>query len=347
MFDVPEFPTLRRVKPLPKRRRTSAESAGNGSFADFPTDTGVLIGGEDGTATYVPSDSSLPPMPVLSSLQLPMPGPDATTEELLAHANTLSSHMALQSYYMPMLGGVQDLFKGTGAATTAGPGVRNVAASAGINNSDSNLSSILRGGGDDDDHGDGDYMDHLQQPGNTKKRKVPANTSRSPGGHDAGSGQSGGEDEPTDRSIPTGRPDDAADSAAVPSSTYSNLSQRKGRMPAVTLAGLQHKETLKSRKRQLAAVLGALSHGDTLALDQALSANYSFTNDLKTSGPPKTRLSKRKGPRLARVARQDLRLRHPDKIGLAVVDFTFVCPSASEWWRCFFFEKDNVPDEYT
>lgn len=330
IFDMPEFPTLRRVKPLPKRRRTSEGEVGIGDFDGIPEGTGVSNVGEDGAATFAPSmPGSLP-----SSLQLSMPGPDATTEELLAHADTLSSHMALQSYYMPMLGSVQELLRSTGSATTAGPEGGNAAVSStGLSDLDANLSSFLVGG-DEEDHGDGDDMEHLQQPGNTKKRKVPANTSRSHGGNDAGSGQSGGEDEPTDRSIPTGRAEEAADATAPPSSATNNLSQRKGRMPAVTLAGLQHKETLKSRKRQLAAVLGALSHGDTLALDQALSANYSFTDDLKTSEPPKTRLSKRQGPRLARMGRHALRLRHPDKIGLAVGDFTFVCPSASEWWRC-------------
>ncbi|TFK69309.1 hypothetical protein BDN72DRAFT_619552 [Pluteus cervinus] len=56
---------------------------------------------------------------------------------------------------------------------------------------------------------------------------------------------------------------------------YTPLS-RRAKITAATLAGLQHKEMLKSRKRQLAAVLGALSLGDTLALDQALSASYPF-----------------------------------------------------------------------
>lgn len=34
--------------------------------------------------------------------------------------------------------------------------------------------AIPVGPSDEDDHGDGDYVDHLQHPGNTKKRKVPA-----------------------------------------------------------------------------------------------------------------------------------------------------------------------------
>ncbi|KAI0640233.1 hypothetical protein C8Q77DRAFT_1153117 [Trametes polyzona] len=42
------------------------------------------------------------------------------------------------------------------------------------------------------------------------------------------------------------------------------------------LAGLQQKEMLRSRKRQLAAVLGALAQRDTVALDQVLSASYPF-----------------------------------------------------------------------
>ena len=53
-----------------------------------------------------------------------------------------------------------------------------------------------------------------------------------------------------------------------------HLRRRKARASAATIAGLQHKDMLKTRKRQLAAVLGAISGGDDLALDQALAARY-------------------------------------------------------------------------
>ncbi|KAJ6616999.1 hypothetical protein B0H10DRAFT_2035123 [Mycena sp. CBHHK59/15] len=284
IFDVPEFPTLRRVKPLPKRRRTVAVSSD----------------GDD--ATTLPSLAAL-------GLPFPLPGPDATAEELIAHAESLSAHMALQSYYMP---GLQDIFnRGTEGNAVNGNGVLNYGEGEG-------------------EEGDDDGMEHLQQPGNTKKRKVPTNASASPG-HDVGESQSGGEDEPTERGIPTGRSEDTVD-VFQPQSTspFNGLGIRRGKPPAITLAGLQHKETLKSRKRQLAAVLGALSHGDTLALDQALSANYPFVGSgFENLEPPRVRISRRFGPRLARAARFSEKYRHPDKSAFLESTFTYACPSST------------------
>lgn len=215
----------------------------------------------------------------------------------------------------------------------------------------------------DEDHGEGDYVDHLQQHGNTKKRKVPANTMSGGGRHghhgDAGSGDnSGGDDDDghggfdgsgglggISRGIPTGRPfehdhpsqfddQDHFSPTPTPGSTLSLLPGRKLKMSAATRAGLQHKEVLKSRKKQLAAVLGALSHGDTLALDQALSARYPYGLPGELKGalvPPKTRLSKRKGPRILR----ELRTKNLDGAGdtnsvFPSQDFSFVHESASK-----------------
>ena len=288
---------MRRVKPLPKRRRTSDN------------------------VTH--SENDIVP-PVI---------PDAATEDLIAQADSLSTQLALQSYYMPILGGVQSLF-----------------------GSDTDNRTIDFGynvGGQEDDHGDGDYIDHLQQPGNTKKRKVPANASLSPHGHDIGSGHSG-EDEPIERGgLGDGRFDhDLADSLSVPSSGMSG--QRRGKLTPATLAGLQHKEMLRHRKRQLAAVLGAISHGDTLALDQALTSYYPFANmglstDMKSVEPVRVRLSCRKGPRLARSAKAliDLNASLPSskntsssakKIIFPSSGFLFVCHSASE---CCYLSPDD------
>ncbi|KAJ3922462.1 hypothetical protein F5877DRAFT_33767 [Lentinula edodes] len=291
IFDVPEFPTLRRVKPLPKRRRTSS------------THFSVL-------------DSSLPPIP------LSLPGPDATAEELLAHAD------ALQSYYFPILdaaaaniNAVADGF--ANAVEPAGLGIHNLS---------------LRDRDEHSDRGDGDYID---QPGNAKKRKVPANTSHLQGARDATSGEEDAEDPdgPLMIGIPT-----AGEGGKSSMSTFRRLlGRRKTRLSAVTLAGLQHKETLKVRKRQLAAVLGALSLGDTLALDQALSSNsaYPFSSSssapddalvpLPVGGKPslKIRLSKRAGPRMARSVSSRLKDDEETHVQVPGSDFTFVCYSAT------------------
>ena len=291
IFDVPEFSSMRRIKPLPKRRRTSELAPQN--------------------------ENAIPAAPI----------PEVATEELIAHADSLSTQLALQSYYMPILNGVQNLFgDDSGNADSNGfdLGTRDTTYGG-------------DGGVRDEDHGEGDYIDHLQQPGNTKKRKVPTNASMSSRGHDAGSGQSG-EDEPTDRNgHDDGRPDHASPGGFSSAATSGISGQRKGRLSSATLAGLQHKEMLKQRKRQLAAVLGAISHGDTLALDQALSSNYPFTtmgpsSDPSSAQPVRVRLSKRKGPRLARLARTLNASAPSQKVPFVVSEFHFVCRSASECW---------------
>ncbi|KAJ4470179.1 hypothetical protein J3R30DRAFT_3301707 [Lentinula aciculospora] len=307
IFDIPEFPPLRRVKPLPKRRRTSSPHIS------------ILNPG-------------LPPIP------LSLPGPDATAKELLAHAD------ALQSYYLPILDAAAANI--TNLAALYGAGF----AGLGFNN----LS--LRDREEGSDHGDGDYIDHLQQPANTKKRKVPANMSRLQGAHDFSSAPSG-EDEVEDHvneTLMIGIPTGEGKSSISISTMRRLLVRRKTRLSAVTIAGLQHKETVKVRKRQLAVVLGALSHGDMLALDQALTNNstYPFSTLPLTSSPSddilaasginasnatgvdgrpsfKIRLSKRAGPRMAR--RVPLRLKENEEPHAQVPesDFAFVCHSAT------------------
>ncbi|KAJ3888196.1 hypothetical protein GG344DRAFT_54174 [Lentinula edodes] len=280
IFDVPEFPTLRRVKPLPKRRRTSS------------THFSVL-------------DSGLPPIP------LSLPGPDATAEELLAHAD------ALQSYYFPILD----------------------AAAANINAVADGFANAVEPDRDEhSDRGDGDYID---QPGNAKKRKVPANTSHLQGARDATSGESEAEDR--DGTLMIGIPTAGEGGKSAMPTIRHLLGRRKTRLSAVTLAGLQHKETLKVRKRQLAAVLGALSLGDTLALDQALSSNSAYPFSSSSSAPDdamvplpvggkaslKIRLSKRAGPRMARSVSSRLKDDEESHVQVPESDFTFVCYSAT------------------
>jgi hypothetical protein len=307
IFDVPEYPSMRRVKPLPKRRRTDVLSQ-SGNEINVPPAPGILN------------------------------GQDVTPESLLAHADSLTAQLALQSYYMPILGGVQNLFGNDAENRSPHP----IDFSAGYGLGD------IRG--QEEDHGEGDYIDHLQQPGNNKKRKVPANASISPHGHDVGSGQSG-EDESTDRNgAGEGRLDhDTVDGF---SSTSQSGIQRKGKLTSAALAGLQHKEMLKHRKRQLAAVLGAISHGDTLALDQALTSHYPFSNiglSADKNVQPRVRLSRRAGPRLARSAKALINLnatlpqpKSSNKVAFPVSDFHFVCHSASECWSRLFFADSGA-----
>lgn len=450
IFDVPEFPALRRIRPLPKRRRTENHGAHN---HPLPQSMPPL----------------LPPGAAAALLQqqqhsLDLLGPNATTEDLLSHAETLS---ALHSYYMPILGGVQNFLAGASAAdpngldnTTAAAAAaaalaavadagRNgqlslplgnidsvefgvhlaaaaaAAAAAGVaigglggfgmgmmdnmgagmgmsNGGNSGMTGVENSIGlgghdrDDDDPRNADHYDQarLHGHGNTKKRKVPTNAHSSPRGgagdgrpgspsgyHDGESNEaSGGQDgdgfevqdedlirerdrdrerdRERDRDRDRDRDCDRDDSSSnvYPPPPFpgqlSLLARKRGKLTAVTLAGLQHKEMLKTRKRQLAAVMGALSHGDTLALDQALSTNYPLlpglsgalgmagfkvggdsSADIDSSQP--VRKSKRRTVRLARAMKAMLEMperrnRHPDAVPFPVSEFLFSCPSGSE-----------------
>lgn len=281
------------MKPLPKRRRTSSDSSH-----------------EDLRGAMSPSHS---------------PPPDDALGEMDGPPGSLSAQLALQSYYMPILGGMQELFK---------------ADHEGKMSLSLDFGTMRSGRDEDEDGGDVDYVDHIQQPGNTKKRKVPANLGAS--GYGSERAEDGeGDEEMSDRAIPTGRPDHEYDSdGGGYGNGYSGTSlpyQKRFRVPKATLAGLSHKEMLKSRKRQLATVIGALTHGDTLALDQALSANYPFASsgiaaDLQDRNLIRVRLSRRPVARLAR-AFQEFYQSHAQNIPrnpFPEAEFTLTVPSASE-----------------
>ena len=373
IFDVPEFPPLRRVKPLPKRKRIHPPSESDRDF-----------GRSDGhpTTVTVPPQTAAATQPRLSSttpsVQTSLSGRKDNGTSPSEKAGTQAHRSPVQlDYYKPTsLGDHQterqerDPYdddsprKKIATHDPAGiPSIYDIPLAAfgiyvpRINGPAADGSEAI-----DEDHGEGDYVDHLQQHGNTKKRKVPANMSGG-GRHghhgDPGSGENSGADDDegqgrldgsgalggTSRGIPTGRPfehdhppqfDDQGPPS--PTSTFGSalslLPGRKLKMSPATRAGLQHKEVLKSRKKQLAAVLGALSHGDTLALDQALSARYPYGLPGELKGalvPPKTRLSRRKGPRILR----ELRTRKLDgaentNSGFPSASFLFIHKSASE-----------------
>ena len=302
IFDTPDLPSVRRTKPLPKRRRTSESSS-----RDDVTD----IMGYSGSG--IPAD-----------------GASLESSSGLVSAESI---LALQSYYMPILGGMRDLLRheidgGLFGGKDPGVGV---------------FGGLRTGRGHEEDEGESEYLDHFQQPGNTKKRKVPANLAAMGPGREMGDGGSD-EDEPTDRAIPTGRPDyeyDVVGTAKGHSAFAPGGIGRKKKMSKATLAGLSHKDILRSRKRQLAAVLGALAHGDTLALDQALSANYPFVrggvapSDPQNQDLTKVRPSHRLASRLARAYKtSQARLPSLDAPrSFPQSDFDFTCHNASKCTR--------------
>jgi len=290
-FDIPipaDYLPLRRVKPLPKRKRSSPDPARS-----------------------LPLNALIPP------ILPPPPGPDATAEELIAHAEVLSAQITLQSYFLPTLDG-----GGAAADFTR-------------RNSGSSCSSSSGGGGDGGievprppvadltvnvdvtpapcEGGEGDHLDPSQQQGNAKKRKVPAHISGSPMGPDSADVRSGEEEELLLLMLPGGervQPGLACPGEAVAggggaspeeeafNSGGAEADGRQGKVLPATMVGLRQKQVLKHRRRQLVALLGSGSGspslGESLALEQALLANsYALLNDNRAGAGRNVRLKSR------------------------------------------------------
>jgi len=296
-FDIPDYlPPLRRVKPLPKRKRSSPDPA-----------------------------RSLPLNAMLPSILPPPPGPDATAAELIAHAEVLSAQIALQSYFLPTAlggsgGGVVDL-------TTA------MTASTPTNNTTTATATATRRGGEmpltvepqqqlsrtlppadldvvvtpsSGDGREGDHSDHTQQQGNAKKRKVPAHLSGSQMGPDSADVHSSEEElqlpqkqhlQSGDRVLAGFASHGVVASAGAGGASeeesfgvaYGAADGRGGKHLPATMVGLRQKQVLKHRRRQLAALLGspsptALGDSHSLALDQALLANNHMLLNENRSG---------------------------------------------------------------
>lgn len=218
----------------------------------------------------------------------PLPPEGASTAEIMAQFDELSN------FYHPFINDV----------------VRAQIASGALND----FPETKRNGGDEDDQGDGDYFEHLQQPGNTKKRKVPSAAA----GSVIGGASTAEYDENT-------IPEQIGGDTQTHPPPHTISPRRKKKPSAITRAGIRHKETLQTRKGQLSAVLGALTNGDTLALDQALSSNYFYSSPTLRIRP-----SKRPGARKARAVREISKIRHPDNTGMYAANFTFSYPSASK-----------------
>jgi len=201
----------------------------------------------------------------------PPPGPDATAEELIAHAEVLSAQISFQSYFLPTLTGVTDF------TTVDMPLAVDPSPAADID-----VTPLLHEGREND------HADQTQQQGNAKKRKVPAHLSGLQMGPDSADVHSGEEEE---KQLGGERvPPSPAASAAVASPEEEPFQGgaeggdgHQGKLLPATMVGLRKKQVLKHRRRQLATLLGSLSLGDSLAMDQALLANYALVNE-KRSG---------------------------------------------------------------
>lgn len=292
IFDVLEFPPLRRVKPLPKRRRTTGpEPDGNKGLLAAPSSNTQAV--------------------------------DPAADELVA---SFSTSMALQSYYLPTLGDLREAMKAESNSPSAIPPNEG----DGQNASDAVSSR-------EEEHSDADYLEHPRML--TKKRKVPVTNVASQPGEVLFASTTTADEEPEDIPPAARTPSDSTepDSNAVPATPSGP--QKSNRHSRATYATLQLKELVRSRKRQLANVIGTLSHGDTLALDQALSSNHpwskiSLTDSGFSAQPRQLRRSRRRVVRgVHGVAPPDVvRSRNTGKrVTFPHCNFTIKFPNASEF----------------
>jgi hypothetical protein len=279
-FDIPDYLPLRRVKPLPKRKHSSPDLA-----RSLPLNTTMLP-------------------PILP----PPPGPDATAEELIAHAEVLSAQITFQSYFLPTLTGVTDFTTATTTTTTTTTNSRGSVNMPLVDPSPADLVDVTSPFHEGREN---DRTDQTQQQGNAKKRKVPAHLSGSQMRPDWADVHSGEEEEKQsgagERVLPSSLGSLAA-SAAVASPREEPFQggaaeggdrRQQGKLLPATMVGLRKKQVLKHRRRQLAGLLGSLSLGDSLALDQALLAKQALLNE-KRSGAGGYARNARQNSRLKR-----------------------------------------------
>ena len=323
--DVPDYLPLRRVKPLPKRKHSTT-----GSSPDL--------------ARSLPLNTMLPP------ILPPPPGPDATAEELIAHAEVLSAQITFQSYFLSTVTDFATATTTTPTTSSRMPLVDNHPSSpADLDNVTPLHYESAR---------ESDHADQTQQQGNAKKRKVPAHLSGSQMGPDSADIHSGEEEEkqPGGERVPPSVGSPAA-SAAVVSAVKERFQGgaeggdgHQGKLLPATMVGLRKKEVLKYRRRQLAALLGSLSLGDSLALDQALLENYEKRSGAGGGGSSSNSRSARHKPRLirrraSRVVRRHRTLppRPPSEPTCGIFpdsEFTFLSSNAGVsfgivWWRVY------------
>ena len=291
-FDIPDYLPLRRVKPLPKRKHSSPD-----------------------LARSLPLNTMLPP------ILPPLPGPDATAEELIAHAEVLSAQITFQSYFLPTLSSGVPADFSTGRTSVDMPSAVDPSSPADLDVTPPHEAR------------ESDHSDQTQQQGNAKKRKVPAHLSGSQMGPDAADVHSGEEEQqqPGER-LPPSFASPAAASSRPEEESFQGGAEgdgRQGKVLPATMVGLRKKQVLKHRRRQLTALLGSLSSGDSLALDQALLANYALPNE-KRSGGVGGRNARHRASRLVRRRASRVVRRHR----------TLPTPPPSEPTRRIFPDRD-------
>ncbi|KAG8715966.1 hypothetical protein FRC11_012111 [Ceratobasidium sp. 423] len=185
--------------------------------------------------------------------------------EAEGHISTTDPPLASPTYYHPINSGRIDRLKQESNVTPSHPRTPNKSTSF------STRSRVV-----DDADGEGDYTDHLQQPNNTKKRKVPAaaiTITREPTfmrDNDDLIDESSSHDS---QAQPQGDIVDDADANQGPQELdYRPIIAHRKPASLITVATLRLKELLKARRKMMATAIH--DDIDPLALEFALSAPF-------------------------------------------------------------------------
>lgn len=258
-------------------------------------------------------------------LNLPPIGTNLTAEDLMAHAESLNAHL---QYYMPSFEGIPDFLRPGGfiSGSSLSPDLASASQAAhGLGE--------LRATADGVEEAT-DYGDHLQQPGNTKKRKVPLNMAGFPIAHDHRGADDVAEDSSDRDTLSDGRHVQGGHGIERSSDGDFQTTRLSRRLSRLSLASLRYKELLKARKDQLTSVLNSSTDCNGLVLDEALLSNLPFI--LTPTGHTRVRLSRRKRLRAMRYGSGPHRtLSAPTPLALLPAptgEFAFQYHSEGELW---------------
>lgn len=228
---------------------------------------------------------------------------------------------SLSDYYIPLLAGMQDMLRADLKYTSS------------LSSTQNQPSYPLPSHPppppkEEEDHSE--YVDHLEQPGNTKKRKVPLARQLGYPAEFIG-GPDIQEADLHDLNLCVSSTSHEADQIIRPPDKSEQL-VRKDKLPKATRAWLSNKDLQKSRKRQLTAVLGTAFSGDSPALDHVLSTVRPFAKVISNLKGEDVRIRLSRRPlRVAARRSAKMEFQRPPLLNKLInQEFTFEERTASE-----------------
>jgi hypothetical protein len=282
-------PSLRLMRPLPKRRRAVTPTRPPPPVASATTPA-AHNKFHSNDADRVEGDAEDLAVHPLQQPQQRQQIPIGDSQQLIRNQTSQS-----QSRTMTTIdhGSTQPTYSLT---TDAGPGGDGAAGAPGTH-------------GEMDDAPD--YNDSLLIQGNKKKRKVPNANGRfadggSGGREDGVDGMDGPNPHHMYQNSPAGIGIAGGDEQNVhsasserTSSSSSSFPPSRRRLSAITHAGLRYKTLMQERRRLMAAVLEGEQHLDPVALEHALTTRFPYMDAQAQDDRPRIRRSRRLGSRIS------------------------------------------------